>query len=547
MGQVKSRLISIISFGLLTITLVVTPLTSYDPINLPKFIALNLLTFPLISLLIIYRKELSEVNHKLLILISLLFIAWSLIALIVSPGITTELWLGVSGRHTGFLTYTGLVVLMLAAVVTGGKELNKRIFIALVVAGTVSLLFAYIQIIGADPFDWITQYTPVFSVFGNPNFLSSFMAITITASFVFLLDKVFTTKHKCFAVLYIPLAIYVIYKSQSQQGYLVTLIGLSTLLFLRLISHKKFMKLWFAYLCLWITGGTIAILDMLQKTPWESVLYKQSVSFRGDFWQAGWRMALDKPIFGFGLDGYRDHFRRFRDDAALLRDPVDAEVDSAHNVFLDILTGGGFPLLAIYLIWIVLVFISAIKVFKRESEFNPYFAGLFAVWISYLAQSVISINTISLAIWGWCLGGAIVGYEISMREDKLKTVRSNRTRYLALKMMIPILLSMVLSVLIFTTDSEFKAAHRSGDVLRIMASHDRWPQDVRRMNVSAQILREAGFPDQALVISRKSVKFNPDNYESWKQFWLMPNITESEKRIAEINIRRLDPLSLLIK
>jgi hypothetical protein len=106
---------------------------------------------------------------------------------------------------------------------------------------------------------------------------------------------------------------------------------------------------------------------------------------------------------------------------------------------------------------------------------------------------------------------------------------------------------MVLSVLIFATDSEFKAAHRSGDVLRIMASHDRWPQDVRRMNVSAQILREAGFPDQALVISRKSVKFNPDNYESWKQFWLMPNITESEKRIAEINIRRLDPLSLLIK
>jgi hypothetical protein len=230
-----------------------------------------------------------------------------------------------------------------------------------------------------------------------------------------------------------------------------------------------------------------------------------------------------------------------------LRDPLDAEVDSAHNVFLDILTGGGFPLLAIYLIWIVFVFISAIKVFNRESEFNPFFAGLFAVWISYLAQSVISINTISLAIWGWCLGGAIIGYEISVREDKLKAVRSNRTRYFALKMVTPILFSTVLSIPMFTTDSEFKAAHRSGDVLRIMASHDRWPKDVRRMNASAQILREAGFPDQALVISRKSVKFNPDNYESWKQFWLMPNITESEKRIAEINIRRLDPLSLLIK
>jgi tetratricopeptide (TPR) repeat protein len=63
----------------------------------------------------------------------------------------------------------------------------------------------------------------------------------------------------------------------------------------------------------------------------------------------------------------------------------------------------------------VLVVIAAIKVVKRSAGFDPVFAGLVAVWIAYQAQSIISIDNIGISIWGWVLGGAIIG--MSVREN----------------------------------------------------------------------------------------------------------------------------------
>jgi hypothetical protein len=100
---------------------------------------------------------------------------------------------------------------------------------------------------------------------------------------------------------------------------------------------------------------------------------------------------------------------------------------------------------------------------------------------------------------------------------------------------------------IYITDAEFRSAHKSGDVERILESHEKWPQDVRRMNATAEILRVNGFPDQALSVSRKATELAPDNYEAWKQLWLNPNISEEERTKVRIEIGKLDPLNNVIK
>ena len=64
----------------------------------------------------------------------------------------------------------------------------------------------------------------------------------------------------------------------------------------------------------------------------------------------------------------------------------------------------------------VLVIISATKVLKRSAGFNPIFAGLIGAWVAFQAQSIISINQIGLALWGWALSGLIIGYEINTRN-----------------------------------------------------------------------------------------------------------------------------------
>ena len=543
--MLKSKLIitNVLTFALSTITLAITPLTSYDPINIPRLILLICFSLILITLLVSSRDLLFGNINKILLISSLLFVAWAFLAAINSHGTMFEKFFGVFGRLTGFITYLSLVVLMLSALAVGGQQLNRKLLYALVITGAVSMFLALIQVAGVDPFNWITEYTPIFSVFGNPNFLSSFMAFTTIAVITFWWNK--SMKVTLIPLIYGLISMFIIYRSKSQQGFLVLLVGISTLLYLWIRQNSKLKKLKYGYQLIWLTGGVAVLLDILQKSPWTSILYKQSVSFRGDFWQAGWKMSLDNPILGVGLDGYRDNFRFYRDQAAVTRDPIDASVDSAHNVFIDLLSGGGFPLLALYLVWIFLVFRSAYKVFKIEQEFNPFFAGIFTIWICYLAQSFISINTISLAIWGWALGGAIIGYEI----NTLKTtdVKSTKNRKYALAIFIPFIFGLILTLPIYIADAEFRSAHRSGDVERIVASHEKWPQDVRRMNATAEILRVNGFPDQALSISKKATQLAPDNYEAWKQLWLNPNISEEERNKVRIEISKLDPLNNVIK
>jgi tetratricopeptide (TPR) repeat protein len=51
---------------------------------------------------------------------------------------------------------------------------------------------------------------------------------------------------------------------------------------------------------------------------------------------------------------------------------------------------------------------------KRFTGSNrTYLAAIFSAWIAFHAQSLISIDNIGVSIWGWILGGSIVGLSAS--------------------------------------------------------------------------------------------------------------------------------------
>ena len=97
-------------------------------------------------------------------------------------------------------------------------------------------------------------------------------------------------------------------------------------------------------------------------------------------------------------------------DAALKS--LTVQSNAAHNVFLDIGSNGGFILIILYLIIVVSIFYLGVKNILRMEKFDPFYTAIFASWVGYQAQSVISINQIGLALWGWVLSGLIIGYEI---------------------------------------------------------------------------------------------------------------------------------------
>jgi O-antigen ligase len=491
------------------------------------------------------KKELLGLKYRKVLIVSVGFIGWSLIALFISRVNLTEGVFGVTGRQTGFLAYFALIVLMLSAVLSSNANLQNKLVRLLVLVGLVSGLYGLLQSVGGDPFDWINPYSPVFGFFGNPNFQASFMGMAAVAAVALGLKSSEKLMIRVGFLAFALLALYNIYKSKSQQGYLVFLAGVVVVGYLYVRGNSKLKKLNLIYVVASVVGFVAVLLDILQKSPWSSILYKESVTFRGDFWRAGWKMTLENPIFGVGLDGYRDHYRASRDLVTALRPGSDAMTDSAHNVFLDISSGGGFPLLIIYVLLVGLTIFSAIKVIRRSKGFDFGFAAVLGAWVAYLAQSLISINQLGLAVWGWILMGSIIGYEINTRE-KIE-VKSVKSAYPAVAIGLGLIIGLGVGLPLMVADATFRSTVKVGDVLKIEASVRQWPQSVTRMTLAAQILREGNLPERSIVIAREAVEFNPMNFEAWKELSLQPNATESERKQALETMKKLDPFNPNLK
>ena len=527
------------------ISVAMSPFMSYEPINLPRLVILTIFGVSLILLITIHHNDLANHEHKKILLVLSSFILWSLISAVFSSASFIDSFFGVFGRNNALLTYLMFMAFITATIFVSNLKFIRSLLFVMVFIGVLSATYGFMQSIGIDPFGWISENIIVFGFFGNPNFQASFMGITATVAFAYLLNKDYKLSIKLGYLAFICLALYIVYKSKSQQGYLVFIAGVTVVIYLWLRTNPVLKKFKALYLFTLGFGVIAVLLDIFQKSPWSSFLYKESVSYRGDFWQAGWNMTISNPVFGVGLDGYRDNFRFYRDQASADRNP-NSFVDSAHNMFLDISSGGGFPLLLIYITLLVMVLMSARKVIKRSITFDYNFAALFAAWVGYTAQSVISIQQIGIAIWGWVLAGAIIGYEINSKKDQPVKL-SNRDASEVLAVSAGLIIGLIISLPPFIADAQFRSTVLKGEITKIESALQRWPQNVSNMNFASDLFRKGGFPDQALNMARKAVAVNPRNFEAWQQIFLSQNAPEAERKEALIKMREMDPFNSTLK
>ena len=532
----------VILFAIGLISLITTPFISYDAVVLPRFVFLVI--FGSILFMNILRQMPFKIfgQYKIFAIISVGFIFWSLLSLLASEINSPNIFFGISGRFNGVLTYLSLIVFMGVAILVSRKEFNNALLELLAITGFISAIYGTLQYQGLDPFSWINEYSPVFGFFGNPNFFASYLGISATASVALVFRKNVKNIYQIIWMINIPLSLFIISKSKSQQGFLVFAAGVSVVIFLWVLGTHKLSRFVIPYLTIVFVGLISAIIDMLQKSPWQTLLYKESVSYRGDFWRAGWAMTLDNPFFGVGLGGYGDYFRLYRDTVSANRIEISSNVDSAHNILLDISSGGGFPLLALYLCLIFMTLISAAKIIARQKSFDATFAGILGAWIAYSAQSLISVNQISVSIWGWVLSGAIIGYEYYGKNDS--TLNLEKKNILKLPpSIIGLIVSLFIVIPFIIVDTQFRATVGSGNVNQIMNAVSKWPQSIERLNFVTALFRQGGFPDQSLIVAREAIKFNPRSYEAWEQLFLSQNVTEEERNIAITMMQNLDPLN----
>jgi O-antigen ligase len=541
----RSSYENILVFALVLTTLIVTPFYSYDPINIPKLVSISTFGFIAFGLLCFHWNKLRDKRYRSVLVISVSFVFWITLSVILSDNTAEEALFGVTGRNTGLTTYFSLILAMMLAVFISSSNFNEKLNKALLTCGLVSILYGLVQFVGLDPFNWINPYSPVFGFFGNPNFQSAFVGISATQLIVYFLKNLYSINVKIISFFFILLSLFVVHHTESTQGYIVYLLGTSTILYFWIKAHDKYSKFNLFFLTTLLIGMILILSDILQKSPWKPKLYEPSISLRGDYWRAGWNISKENPFFGIGLDGFRDNYRQNRDFVAAHRNPTEM-VDSAHNLFLDISSSGGFPLLILYICLIILVLSSILKVIKRSADFDLVFIGIVGAWIAYQVQSVISINQIGLAIWGWVLSGAIIGYEINSR-DTLKIYTPIKTSYFRWNIFIGLMLGLSLNLSLFTSDGEFRKLIAEGDVVKIEENLSDWPQSVIKMNIAARIFINGGLENRALKISQSAVKLNPKNFEAWELIYRNPVATERMEIYARNKLRELDPFNPTLK
>jgi O-antigen ligase len=549
----------ILSIGALAALLVVTPWTTLDPINVPKFAVLTIIGALSLALLVKNHSILFNTHFRTLSVTASAFLLFLFSAFFTSSiDFSTQLF-GVNGRNTGLLTYVSLLFILLAAAILTLKGFERKLIHTLLTGGVLSVGYGLIQSLNLDPASWVNPYSPVIGFLGNPDFQSSFVGISCVAAFSLLLAKGLFNWIKIALTFYISLSIYVISKSDAQQGYLVLLAGAAVVLGIY-IYLSSFSKLTFTYLLMLFVGFVVVAFGSLNKGPLASILHKESVVYRGDYWRAGWKITTENPFFGVGLDGYGDWYRRARTVAATLRRGPDVTSNAAHNVLFDLSSNGGFPLLISYLALMSVVVVAILKVIRNQKSFDAYFAALVGTWIAYNAQSVISLNQIGLAIWGWVIGGAIIGYstygfEKQIKESKSKGKQTSASTLAKNKVSPATTLIVFLAVTVgavgglppFLASSNFRAALESGDAATIQQAAYIWPLDPTRLIQVSSTLDQNKLPDQGLKVATDAVADFPDNYGAWANLYAMSKASEQQKADALAQMRRLDPLNPNLK
>jgi O-antigen ligase len=553
--KLESSLGPVITWGLIATTLLVTPLWSVDPINPIKMLAVSATGFVCIGLIFSSRTTVAWSRYKVALSLIAAFVSWQVVAMFASGSQIIQQLFGVNGRNTGFITYLAFSFIFVGSAIASGADFLKRLIPAVYVVGIASLAYGVIQAIGADPFNWVNLYSPVFGFLGNPNFQSSLLgmlgAIVVAQLFV----KGLKLQFKAIIALYLLATIYVIKETASQQGFLVLVLGIGVVIGLYLIQMSK--RLGMAYGLLSVLGFFAVLFGTLNKGPLASLLYKESVTYRGDYWSAGWTMTVDHPIFGVGIDSYGDWYRRSRTLAATVRRGPDVTANAAHNVFLDISSNGGFPLMAIYLALMVVVVISAVKVLKRSTQFDPAFAGLVAGWVAFQAQSIISINQIGLAVWGWVFSGLIIGFEINTRNSAVAPTVAKKGRVASkpaqasaatvVAVSVAFLLGFLIALPPYLASAKFNTARESGDAKMVEESAYMWPNNPVQMLQGAGLLYDSKLQAQAISVLVDATKEFPDYYGTWGTLYQLPEATPEQKAEALVQMKRLDPLNPNLK
>ena len=536
----KLRLIGI---GLVPIlvTIMVNPWSSLDPIASPKLV---IALFGIGTLLLInsFGSTPWFISTKVLLPI-LLFILAIFLSLIMNRTAFDERLFGIYGRNQGFFTF--LLLLFVSILYLQSKENPKSVFFfSLWIANLLVVAYAFLQLNGWDFYDWTNQNIGVISTLGNPNILGSFCAVTALSWTYWIKTsrhKISTLARVLFGIFGVSLNSFVIFLADSGAGMLALVCSLSLYIVLKIYSkvvrYERVTRV--ILFCFFASLLSLLFTVALQQN---FVSFQSSIIPRLNFWKVGISIFSNYPIFGTGFDTYGDLFAEY---AGRANELTNIHSSSAHNMWIDTLVFGGVMVLS-SLLWLQVLairgFFSSFSAKKYEAVENDNL--VMAIFVAFLVQSLFSVPSMAVQIWGWAAMGILLrryrsekhqGRESEIVYDAKKTYILHRITLASIGFVFIISGSLKLN-----QENAFRSAMLALDGERIIQAVEKFPKNSFHIFLASEGFRNANIESTASWLEDMGLRFNSRNLMILRQI-ANRDSDPIRREIALRKLRLLDP------
>lgn len=440
--------------------------------------------------------------------------------------------------------------IFLLGALTSNESSIKRFLLGLIFVSMVSGVYGILQSMKIDPAGFVSLYSPAIGFLGNPDFFSAFHGLALIAS----LTMAIVVREKNFLryvyLISTLLNLYALKIAGAKQGVLVAVIGIAFVIVI--LAYQRSKALGYSLTSIGFIGLVLVALGLINSGPLASIIYKTSLEARGYYWGAAWKMTVDNPFIGIGLDNFVSWYRRARSLEAYQWLPTQ-ETNAAHNVYLDFSSNGGFPFLLLNLFLVGMVLLSFLTVMRKSEKLNAYYIIGFSIWIAFQAQLLISINQIGNAVWGWALGGILLGYSYltddqsatDKNEKNSKKQKVQKSEILPASDLLRLTGGAVLALVIvfpyWNGAVNFQNAIESQSVKRIEEAALEKPYDLVRMVGTSRVLSDNGFTEQAKAVLKITIENFPDSYAAWEALSKLPDTPDARMKEIKTELLRLDP------
>ena len=402
---------------------------SFDPFESSKMILFRSLVWFLLFLSIWRFFGISGSGEKILIftkkylLVFLALLFFMFLSLLWSVDAHWSFWGNFSRQISLHNELFFVVALFLLAVnLFLSKNIKKaveRIFWTVTISSFLVSLYAICQYFGLDFLTWqeaALETKRAMSSLGQPNFLGSFLLLTIPLSF-YLARYSKNIYGKIFLDLVLLSQLLALLFSGSRGAWL----GLMAVLVVVFLVYKKSRKITL------IIGSSFIVMALTlfftnnvfsQRFKGAFNLSEGSSSVRTFLYNNSWQASLDNPL-GFGLENQREALIPYYEISSAEKNKVNVIFDRAHNVFLDIILSLGFLGLIIYLYLYYFIF----KIIRRNFILGEKDKDLFLILglsiLAFLVSICFNFATVVTIIYLYFIIAIIFALDFRKKNDDL--------------------------------------------------------------------------------------------------------------------------------